>query len=1112
MTSQTSKHNNSAQIKEQNSSEFQQQSFEQSNRSTDTFHYVRGMLIFSESNVRNMFILDQTNGVLYLFKQSNQSRPFKKLFLPGGQMLEQQRLISDQITGDLIPSFDYKLCRVRSQKSQIITVFSENNLDIERLKENFTSCSLLSPVLDIEQPGSNKLSRGLLSVAKAPIKATQLLIISLERLGDGARVTPFYLSGQNYKDSQQKLLDRVDVSHLIDGLAKGAQSMIKEIVGAVAGIVMEPIKGAKLKGIKGGAKGLGKGMLGLICKPVAGSIDLVTYTSRGIGRTPKTIQQRIKTIIRKRRMHKKLLNLSKQQQLRQSMGSVAEIKPYIPSNEEVSTQEILKKQRADKQLKSRRQQQQNKNLENFIIGQSNKYEYSINSKHLIKLLQQDFAQNHDMNADLFDDISNTDKIIDLVKIELSKFLQRNTEEITASTLINKLVKIIKTSLNQYSPNQLDKGIVSLLQIDEDDEYSSESQSDQKEYKIDKNLVQGYECLIQDMVRLLNEDNLQLSKKRIHGLQEEEFDQIHEIEKSESGDGNESDLKTYLLQEKLKNQNYDIYMIEAQPVVDDSDEEEEKQSQSNIDKQQRLPQSQRSSFSQLSNKHPYELDNSLEDDDFYSARESLDKSKASSIFDFLTYHQLKKDNHKENLIQYLLMRCLIKNFPALHKIQDLQKLTINELIQMEEDLCEIVYQQIEQQAQVRVQMQQIASSMIKSQNQSFSNKMKNSDEIIQGKQIHSKVNFGQDVDDQKLKRQKKIIDIAKTLKKINRSDEYRSSDAHKNGGFALNDQKVIQKYRNAGKELIKQIGKQLITGNFNLTNTSFPIKCMSHKSILEVIATVSCVGPAYLNAAAFATDPVERLKYVMTASIAWMYPTHHWDKPLNPVLGETYQAELPDGSQVYLEQSCHKPPISHVLLEGPEEIYQFSGYSGFSAKAYLNSIALNVFGSKVVKFKDGTVIKYNNPCDAFNNTFFGILNHQICGKVEFIDEKNGLRAFYDIGNVKKKTQDYFVGEIYQNERKVSDIKGNYMGFMDFDGIRYWDLRDQIIYESQGKPLVLCLPTDSRIRIDSQALLGGDVEQAQRNKESLEHLQRSDRTNRENAEKRRAKGGPKYIYKQ
>ena len=48
---------------------------------------------------------------------------------------------------------------------------------------------------------------------------------------------------------------------------------------------------------------------------------------------------------------------------------------------------------------------------------------------------------------------------------------------------------------------------------------------------------------------------------------------------------------------------------------------------------------------------------------------------------------------------------------------------------------------------------------------------------------------------------------------------------------------------------------------------------------------------YLNAAGMATDPVERMKFVMTASIAFLYPCHTWDKPLNPILGETFQAPV-----------------------------------------------------------------------------------------------------------------------------------------------------------------------------------------------------------------------------
>ena len=61
------------------------------------------------------------------------------------------------------------------------------------------------------------------------------------------------------------------------------------MLSAVAGVITEPVKGAKKRGIKGGAIGLGKGILGLVCKPVKGTIDLVTQTTRGISNTPKTI-------------------------------------------------------------------------------------------------------------------------------------------------------------------------------------------------------------------------------------------------------------------------------------------------------------------------------------------------------------------------------------------------------------------------------------------------------------------------------------------------------------------------------------------------------------------------------------------------------------------------------------------------------------------------------------------------------------------------------------------------------------------------------------------------------------------------------------------------------
>lgn len=64
-----------------------------------------------------------------------------------------------------------------------------------------------------------------------------------------------------------------------------------------------------------------------------------------------------------------------------------------------------------------------------------------------------------------------------------------------------------------------------------------------------------------------------------------------------------------------------------------------------------------------------------------------------------------------------------------------------------------------------------------------------------------------------------------------TDDYRHPDAHRDGGFALNDTAVINKYRTAFKNLISEVGRQLISGKFNLTRFSFPISCMAPTSIV-----------------------------------------------------------------------------------------------------------------------------------------------------------------------------------------------------------------------------------------------------------------------------------------
>ena len=41
----------------------------------------------------------------------------------------------------------------------------------------------------------------------------------------------------------------------------------------------------------------------------------------------------------------------------------------------------------------------------------------------------------------------------------------------------------------------------------------------------------------------------------------------------------------------------------------------------------------------------------------------------------------------------------------------------------------------------------------------------------------------------------------------------------------------------------------------------------------------------------------------------------------------------------------------------------------------------------------------------------------------------------------KKQDFFSGEIKKDGKKVCTVEGSYLGHVDIDGLRYWDLRDE-----------------------------------------------------------------------
>ena len=78
-----------------------------------------------------------------------------------------------------------------------------------------------------------------------------------------------------------------------------------------------------------------------------------------------------------------------------------------------------------------------------------------------------------------------------------------------------------------------------------------------------------------------------------------------------------------------------------------------------------------------------------------------------------------------------------------------------------------------------------------------------------------------------------------------SDDTRHESSNKDGGKECQNEKLVGLVRKVAKNMISLIGRKLISGDFNLTAISFPIKAMIPMSALEKALNSTCLFPLYL---------------------------------------------------------------------------------------------------------------------------------------------------------------------------------------------------------------------------------------------------------------------------
>lgn len=197
----------------------------------------------------------------------------------------------------------------------------------------------------------------------------------------------------------------------------------------------------------------------------------------------------------------------------------------------------------------------------------------------------------------------------------------------------------------------------------------------------------------------------------------------------------------------------------------------------------------------------------------------------------------------------------------------------------------------------------------------------------------------EVDLERMQKAQQLIEYAREFAPSSLTGDHKCPKAGYYGGFSCTDAVLLKRLRSAATEIVKMIGKKIFSGKMDLTKISFPIKCMGPITTLELMPTLQSTMVVYLNKAAAIQDPVERMKLLMTHNISFFYKEKIFDKPLNPILGETYQALGQDGAKIYMEQVSHHPPISYFLIEGPNAAYKMTGWSLHTIKMGMTSANL-----------------------------------------------------------------------------------------------------------------------------------------------------------------------------
>ena len=343
----------------------------------------------------------------------------------------------------------------------------------------------------------------------------------------------------------------------------------------------------------------------------------------------------------------------------------------------------------------------------------------------------------------------------------------------------------------------------------------------------------------------------------------------------------------------------------------------------------------------------------------------------------------------------------------------------------------------------------------------------------------------------------------------------------NGKVELMNPEADKEMKNVFTQIALKLGKSFFISN--IQGLSLPAGFNEGRSDCDRAFDSFRINSIYLNKAANTQDKIERLKLVSVGYFAGLYLQFRMKKSFNPLLGETAQAILEDGSQIASEAISHHPPIMGMNCIGKDNSYKFSCLSIPTGSFKFNYVSVDIGVKAQLTFKDGNIIKvFHCPGFKITGLIQGTRSSFWKGYLEVIDESINMRSvvFIDIGkkkhyigSAKTHPRDKIEGIIYESDNiniscnskasriedltdikeKKSLISGSIFDRIDCDGKNYWHI-DKIL------PLKMIfdpnpLPSDWRYREDLIFVRRKDFSSADKWKDAIEIRQRRDRKERE-----------------